>query len=219
MAYDFDTAVRQAIGLAADGQPWGAIARLQSVDVETAVLRLASEDVRVHASTRSEREAAVGHALTKLYEYWSRGERVVSVMGFLKVAAVRHARDSARHRVGPDLEFEEPLHDDAPAEAHDDPVASRVRAVAIARSVLPDLGMPSVVGTMNVFLDRVAAGDDASPRAIAEFLDVPYSTVTTHLSRGLKRLEHRVQRHDLDSLLGADDDDLDDDFDTNLTED
>ena len=219
MAYDFDTAVRRAIDLAAAGQPWAAVACLQSVDVETAVLRLASEDVRVNASTRSEREAAVGHALTKLYEYWSQGERVVSVMGFLKVAAVRHARDAARHRAGPDVTFEEPLHNEAPPEEHDDPVATRTRAVAIARAALPDLGMPSVVGTMSVFLDRVAAGDDASPRAIAEFLDVPYSTVTTHLSRGLKRLEHRVQRRDLDSLLVSDDDDLDDDFDANLTED
>lgn len=219
MAYDFDSAVRQAIDLAADGQPWAAIATLQAVDVETAVLRLASEDVRVNASTRSEREAAVGHALTKLYEYWNRGERVVSVMGFLKVAAVRHARDAARHRAGPDVAFDEPLHDDVPLEDDDDPVATRVRAVSIARAALPDLGMPSVVGTMSVFLDRVAAGDDASPGAIAEFLDVPYSTVTTHLSRGLRRLEHRVQRRDLHSLLGSDDDDPYDDFDANLTED
>lgn len=218
MAYDFDTAVRQAIELAADGQPWAAIACLQSVDVETAVLRLASEDVRVNASTRSEREAGVGHALTKLYEYWNRGERVVSVMGFLKVAAVRNARDAARHRAGPDVTLEEPLHGETTDDEQDDPIATRARAVAIARAALPDLGMPSVVGTMSVFLDRVAAGDDASPRAIAEFLDVPYSTVTTHLSRGLKRLEHRVQRRDLDSLL-SDDDDLDDDFDPNLTED
>lgn len=217
---DFDSAVRQAIDLAADGRAWDAIACLQALDVETAVLRLASEDVRVHASTRGEREAAVGHALTKLYEYWSRGERVVSVMGFLKVAAVRHARDAARHRAGPDVTFEEPLHDDA---GHvlddDDPVATRARAVEIARATLPDLGMPSVVGTMSVFLDRVAAGDDASPRAIAQFLDVPYSTVTTHLSRGLKRLDHRVHQRDLDTILGIDDDEHDDDFDANLTED
>lgn len=205
--------------LAADGQAWAAMAFLQSVDVETAVLRLASDDVRVNASTRSEREAGVGHALTKLYEYWSRGERVVSVMGFLKVAAVRHARDAARHRAGPDVSLDEPLHYEPLAELDDDPVERRSRAVAIARTALPELGMPSVIGTMNVFLDRVAAGDDACPRAIAEFLDLPYSTVTTHLSRGLRRLEQRIHRRNLDSLLGPNDDEAADNFADNMMED
>jgi DNA-directed RNA polymerase specialized sigma24 family protein len=208
---DFDDAVRRAIDLAADDEPWAAIACLQSVDIEAAVLRLTADDVRVRANTRSEREAAVGHALTKLYEYWSRGERVTSVVGFLKVAAVRHARDAARHRAGPDVLLDEPEHDQAP-EDDDDPVSARRRAVEIARSILPELGLPSVVGTMSVFLDRVAAGDDASPASIAEFLEVPYSTVTTHLSRGLKRLEQRLQGRDLDALFDTGDDEPDDDY-------
>jgi DNA-directed RNA polymerase specialized sigma24 family protein len=207
MRAKFEQAIQDAEELAKAGEPWKAVAVLQEVDVESALLRLTASDMRM--SSRAEREAAVGHAITKLYETWSAGHRVVHIVGFLKVTAVRHARDGSRHLQRPVATFEEPRtglpNGEQPA---GDPVAARQRAVEIARSLLPDLGLPSVIDTMKVFLDRVAAGDDASPGAIASFLDIPYSTVTTHLSRGLKRLEERARGRDLDALF---DDESDDD--------
>lgn len=205
MAEAFDRAVTESIDLAAAGKPWQALARLQEVDIEAALLRLTADEMR--GNSRSERETAIAHAVTKLYEAWSDGQRVASVIGWLKVAAVRHARDFRRQRVGPDVPWDEPRHDHADTDEDSiDPTVSRARAVAIARTILPELGLPSVLDTMTTFLDRVAAGEDASPRALAEFLDMPYSTVTTHLSRGLKRLSERLSGRDLDALLDDEED-------------
>jgi DNA-directed RNA polymerase specialized sigma24 family protein len=198
----FDKAIQDAIELASGGHAWRALARLQQVDIESAVLRLTERDMR--STPRSEREQAVGHAVTKLYETWARGERVLSVMGFLKVVAVRKAIDLSRNRLGPDVELDNEFHDGSTGvDLADEPMEVRRRAVAIARGMLPELGLPSVIDCMTVFLDRVAAGDDASASAIATFLDMKYSTVTTQLSRGLKRLEDRISGRDLDVMLSA----------------
>lgn len=205
---EFNRAIDEAAALGRKGEAWAALARLQDVDIEDVVARLIAEDVRDLGP--ADRDEAVAHAVTALYEEWANNKPVLSVLGFLKVAArnrastLRATRPQAEDGADPAAVDSAPDLDDL----DDDPVARRHRAVAVARQLLPKLGQASLIETMSLFLDRVEAGDDASPTVIAEALDKPYSTVTTHLARGLDRLRHRLQDADLDALLEDNDDDF-----------
>lgn len=213
----FSDALAEAGRLAACGDAWEALARLQAVDVEDVLLRLLHHDLRGLAQV--EREEAVGHAVTAVYEQWAGGLRVPSILGFLKVAAQNKANTLRRSRLA--THPLEPDHDQLPEvvdPAHDDPVERRRQAVKVARTFLPELGMQGLIDTFGYQLDLIDAGADASATAIARDLDLEYSTVTTRLKRAYDRLALRVSAADLDALL-ADDDTDDDEPDDDLLED
>jgi DNA-directed RNA polymerase specialized sigma24 family protein len=193
-------AVADAKQLAATGSAWAALARLQEANIEEVLLRLLQQDIG--DLPRSHQELAVAHAVTSLYEEWRSGSGIRSPLAWLRTAARRKASDLRRYQPG-ETEFDA-NRDDREHESDtwdDDYNKRRAIAVSVARSLLTDLGLPSVIDVMTVALDLIAAGEDVSPKNIALVLDMPDGTVRQHLKRGFDRLESRAETVDLTELI------------------
>lgn len=194
------SAIAEAKELAATGQAWLALSRLQQADIEEVLLRLLSQDIG--DLPRSQQDDAVGHALTKLYEEWRKGTSVRTPLAWLKVAARRRASSLRTRSVG-EVEFDLERDDraDDQEEWDDDYVTRRRVAAEVGRRLLPGLGMPSVIDVMTTVFDLVAAGEDAKPFQIAAALDMESGTVRQHMRRGFERLASRAADRDLDELI------------------
>jgi DNA-directed RNA polymerase specialized sigma24 family protein len=193
---DVQQALAEAKELAADGDAWRVVARLQDVEIEEVLLNLVRADIG--DLPRSHQEQAVAHAVTGLYEEWRGGAAIRSPIAWLKTAARRKASDFRRYQPA-EGKFDLAVHD-SPAEEDEgwdeDYMTRRVIAVEVGRQLLQDLGLPSVIDVMTVMFDLVAAGEQVGPSQIASMLNMPVGTVGVHLHRGFKRVRAQPLKAD-----------------------
>jgi len=189
-----DEALRRAKEAAESGDPQSMVAALyQSSALDGLIRRIGQKWPTL--TLHNEVDFVIAQAIDTLYLEVMQGRQISSIVGFLWKVADRKAYDC--HMT---WQYEEPLDPEIAYDDTDNRIREReekrVRAIAIARSLLPRLGQQHLQDVMSYLLEAVEAGyEDVSNSEIADALGLTPDTVRQSLSRGFRRLQ-RIAREE-----------------------
>jgi len=202
---DQDECIRRALAAASVRDAHGMLTALH----ESMVLDGLVQTFRMKWPTldHDEIDFVVAGAVDVLYQRVADGENVLNLIAYLWKVSDRRASDRHQQRLresnAPDERLEASVDNRSKqGVAMLDPDADwdrrRLRAVSIARSLLPRLGQENLQRVMEFVLDAVEAGrEDIHNSEIADALGLKLGTVRTSLSRAFARLARIAREENL----------------------